>query len=106
MSNRNHLVDGLYSSLEGLGDGSDQTAASEFRELMVWRARAVRPFIPTYKAGTFPRPISQDAQDLSFLESAADGMRNIETAFGAGDSNVTAQFVKDLLSALSERQPI
>ena len=35
MSNRNHLVDGLHSILEGLWDGSDQTAASEFRELMV-----------------------------------------------------------------------
>jgi hypothetical protein len=106
MSNRDHLVDGLHSILEALWEGSDQAAASEFRELMLWRARAVRPFIPTYKAGTFPGPISQDAQDLSFLESAAAGMRNIETTFGAGDSNITAQFVKDLLSALSERQPI
>lgn len=106
MSNRDHLVDGLHSILEGLWEGSDEAAASEFRELMVWRARAVRPSIPTYKGGTFPGPVSQDAQDLSFLESAAAGMRHIETAFGVGDSNRTAQFVKDLLSSLSERQTI
>jgi hypothetical protein len=57
-------------------------------------------------AGTFPAPVSPDAQDLSFLESAAAGMRNIEAALRAGDSNITAQLVKDLLSSLSERQPI
>ena len=56
--------------------------------------------------GTFPAPVSQDAQDLSFLESAAAGMRNIEAAFIAGDSNITVQRVKDLLSSLSERQPV
>jgi hypothetical protein len=56
--------------------------------------------------GTFPAPVSQDAQDLSFLESAAAGMRNIDAALSAGDSNITAQLVKDLLSSLSERQPI
>jgi hypothetical protein len=33
-------------------------------------------------------------------------MRNIEAALSAGDSNITAQLVKDLLSSLSERQPI
>ena len=57
-------------------------------------------------AGTFPAPVSQDAPDLSFLEFAAAGMRNIEAALSAGDSNITAQRVKDLLSSLSERQPI
>lgn len=106
MSNRDHLVDGLHSILEGLWDGSDQAAASEFRQLIVWRERAIRPSIPTYRAGTFPGPVSEEAQDLSFLESAAAGMRDIETAFGVGDSNITAQFVKDLLSSLSKRQPI
>jgi len=106
MSNRDHLVDGLHSILEELWEGSDQVAASEFRKLMVWRARAVKPSVPTYKAGTFPAPVSQDAQDLSFLESAAAGMRNIEAALSAGDSNVTAQLVMDLLSSLSERQPV
>ena len=106
MSNRDHLVDGLHSILEELWEGSDQIAASEFRKLMVWRARAVKPFVPTYMAGTFPAPVSQDAQDLSFLESAAAGMRNIDAALSAGDSNITAQLVKDLLSSLSERQPV
>jgi hypothetical protein len=83
MSNRNNLVDGLHSILECLWDGSDQAAASEFRELMVWRARAVSHLFQRIKLvrsqGRF-----QDAQDLSFLESAADGMRNIEMAFVAG----------------------
>jgi len=106
MSNRDHLVDGLHSILEKLWEGSDQRAASEFRRLMVWRARAVKPSVPTYRAGTFPAPVSKDAQDLSFLESAAAGMRNIEAALSAGDSNITAQLVMDLLSSLSERQPI
>jgi hypothetical protein len=41
MSNRDHLIAGLYSILEELWKGSDQAAASEFRKLMVWRARAV-----------------------------------------------------------------
>jgi hypothetical protein len=103
VSNRDHLVDGLHSILEELWEGADQVAASEFRKLMVWRARAVKPSVPTYLAGTFPAPVSQDAQDLSFLESAAAGMRNIEAAFTAGDSNISAQLVKDLLSSLSER---
>ena len=106
MSNRDHLVDGLHSILEELWEGSDQIAASEFRKLMVWRARAVKPSVPTYMAGTFPAPVSQDAQDLSFLESAAAGMRNIDAALSAGDSSITVQLVKDLLSSLSERQPI
>ena len=106
MSNRDHLVDGLHSVLEELWEGSDQIAASDFRKLMVWRLRAVEPYVPAYRAGTFPAPVSQDAQDLSFLESAAAGMRNIEAALSAGDSNITAQRVKDLLSSLSERQPI
>jgi hypothetical protein len=106
MSNRDHLVDGLHSVLEELWKGSDQVAASDFRKLMVWRARAVKPSVPAYRVGTFPAPVSQDAQDLSFLESAAAGMRNIEAALSAGDSNITAQRVKDLLSSLSERQPI
>jgi hypothetical protein len=106
MSNRDHLVDGLHSILEDLWGGSDEIAASEFRKLMVWRARAIKPTVPTYRAGTFPAPVSQDAQDLSFLEFAAAGMRNIDAALSAGDSNITAQRVKDLLSSLSERQPI
>ena len=106
MSNRDHLVDGLHSVLEELWEGSDQIAASEFRKLMIWRARAVKPSVPTYKAGTFPGPVSQNAQDLSFLEFAAAGMRNIEAALSAGDSNITAQCIKDLLSSLSERQPV
>ena len=106
MSNRDHLVDGLHSVLEELWEGSDQIAASDFRKLMVWRLRAVKPSVPTYMGGTFPAPVSQDAQDLSFLESAAAGMRNIDAALSAGDSNITAQLVKDLLSSLSERQPI
>ena len=54
MSNRDHLVDGLHSILEELWEGSDHVAASEFRKLMVWRARAVKPSVPTYMAGTFP----------------------------------------------------
>ena len=106
MSNRDHLVDGLHSVLEELWEGSDQIATSEFRKLMVWRARAVKPFVPTYMAGTFPAPVSQDAQDLSFLESAAAGMRNIDAALSAGDLNITAQLVMDLLSSLSEARPI
>jgi hypothetical protein len=106
MSNRDHLVDGLHSVLEGLWEGSDQTAASEFRTLMAWRVRAVKPSVATYRAGTFPAPVSEDAQDLRFLESAAAAMRNIETALGNGDSTITARLVKDLLSSLSERQPI
>jgi len=106
MSNRDHLVDGLHSILEELWEGSDRIAASEFRKLMVWRARAVKPSVPTYMAGTFPAPVSQDAQDLSFLEFAAAGMRNIDAALCAGDSSITAQLVKDLLSSLSERQPV
>jgi hypothetical protein len=73
---------------------------------MAWRVRAVKPSVPTYVAGTFPAPVSQDAQDLSFLEFAAAGMRNIEAALTAGDSKITAQRVKDLLSSLSQRQPI
>jgi len=103
MSNRDHLVDGLHSILEELWEGSDQIAASKFRQLMVWHARAIKPSVPTYMAGTFPAPVSQDAQELSFLESAAAGMRNIDAALSAGDSNITAQLVKDLLSSLSER---
>jgi hypothetical protein len=103
MSNRDHLVDSLHSILEELWEGSDQVAASQFRRLMVWRARAVKPSVPTYRGGTFPAPVCQDAQDLNFLESAAAGMRNIEAALSAGDSNITAQRVKDLLSSLSER---
>src|ERR1035441_3235917 len=103
MPNRDHLVDGLHSILEKLWEGSDQVAPSEFRKLMVWRARAVKPFVPTYMAGTFPAPVSQDAQDLSFLESAAAGMRNSDAALSAGDSNITAQLVQDLLSSLSSR---
>jgi hypothetical protein len=106
VSNRDHLVDGLHSVLEELWEGSDQRAASEFRRLMAWRARAVKSFVPTYMAGTFPAPVSRDAQDLSFLESAAAGMLDIEAALSAGDSNITVQRVKDLLSSLSERQPI
>jgi hypothetical protein len=106
VSNRDHLVDGLHSILEELWEGADQVAASEFRRLMVWRARAIKPSVPTYMAGTFPAPVSQDAQDLSFLESAAAGMRNIEAALAGGDSNIAAQLVKDLLSSLSDRQPV
>jgi hypothetical protein len=106
VSNRDHLVDGLHSILEELWEGADQVAASEFRQLMVWRARAIKPSVPTYMAGTFPAPVSQDAQDLSFLESAAAGMRNIEAALTGGDSNIAAQLVKDLLSSLSDRQPV
>ena len=105
MSNRDHLVDGLHSILEELWEGSDQLAASEFRRLMDWRTRAVKPSVPTYTGGIFPAPISREAQDLSFLESAAAGMRDIEAALRAGDSNISTQRVKDLLSSLSERQP-
>ncbi len=105
MSNRDHLVDGLHSVLEDLWGGSDEIAASEFRKLMVWRARAAKSSVPTYRAGTFPGPVSQDAEDLSFLEFAAAGMRNIEAALTSGDSNTTAELVKNLLSSLSERQP-
>jgi hypothetical protein len=105
MSNRNHLVDGLHSILEELWKGSDQTAASEFRVLMAWRARAVKPTVPTYRAGTFPAPVAQNAEDLEFLESAAAGMRDIEAAWTAGDPGSATQRVKDLLSYLSEQQP-
>ena len=86
MSNRDHLVDGLHSVLGELWEGSDEVASSDFRKLMVWRVRAVKPSVPAYRAGTFPVPVSQDAQDLSFLKSAAAGMRNIEAALSAGDS--------------------
>jgi len=105
MSNRDHLVDGLHSILEELWEGSDRIAASEFRKLMVWRARAVKP--PSNVHGRdVPGARFQDAQDLSFLEFAAAGMRNIDAALCAGDSSITAQLVKDLLSSLSERQPV
>jgi hypothetical protein len=104
ISNRDHLVDGLHSILELLWEGSDQAAASEFRKLMVWRAKAVKPFVPTYRAGTFPAPVFQEAQDLDFLESATAGMSHIEAALNGGDASVTVQRVKDLLSALSEPQ--
>lgn len=104
MSNRDHLVDGLHSILDELWEGSDQAAASEFRRLMAWRMRAVKPFVPPYRVGTFPAPVSQEAEDLCFLESAADGMLRIEAALGAGDTSITTQSVKDLLAALS-RQP-
>ena len=83
MSNRDHLVDGLHSVLGELWEGSDEVASSDFRKLTVWRVRAVKPSVPAYRAGTFPAPVSQD---LSFLESAAAGMRNIEAALSAGDS--------------------
>jgi hypothetical protein len=53
----------------------------------------------------FPGPVSQPAQDLNFLESAADGMRNIEAAMNSGDSNTAARHVKELLSFLSDQQP-
>jgi hypothetical protein len=104
MSNRDHLVDGLHSILEDLWGGSDQIAASEFRKLMAWRERAVKSAVPTYRAGTFPGPVFQDAQDLGFLEFAAPAMFNIEAAFNSGDSNTTAERIKDLLSSLSARQ--
>jgi hypothetical protein len=104
MSNRDHLVDGLHSILEQLWCGSDQVAASQFRKLMAWRARAVKPSAPMYRVETFPAPVSQDAQDLVFLEFAAAGMFRIEAALSAGDSNTTVRCVKDLLSSLSDLQ--
>ena len=106
MSNRDHLVDGLHSVLAGLWEGADEKAAAEFRELNSWCARAVKSSVPTYRAGTFPGPVSQDAPDLLFLQSAADGMRRIEAAIVQGDSKETAQRVKELLTLLSERQPV
>ncbi len=69
MSNRDHLLDGLHSILEELWNGSDQAAASELRTLMTWRARAVKPFTPTYLTGTFPAPASQPAQESSVFWS-------------------------------------
>jgi hypothetical protein len=104
MSNRDHLLDGLHSILEELWNGSDQAAASELRTLMTWRARAVKPFTPTYLTGTFPAPVSQAAQNLDFLESAETSLHNIEAVLRAGDSNGAAERVKELLSSLSERQ--
>lgn len=106
MSNRDHLVDGLHSVLEELWNGSDEIAASELRKLLAWHARAVKPLTPAYLAGTFPAPASQSAQDLGFLQSAEVGMHNVESALSGGDSNGAAQRLKDLLSALSERQSI
>jgi hypothetical protein len=103
MSNRDHLVDGLHSILEELWNGSDQIAASELRELMAWRVRAIRPVTPTYRAGTFPAPISQAAENLGLLEDAQIGLCNIQAALSSGDANIAAQRVKDLLSSLSER---
>jgi hypothetical protein len=105
MTNRDHLVDGLHSVLAGLWEGADETAAAEFRNLSSWCVRAVKSSTPTYRSGTFPGPVVQDAQDLVFLQSAADGMRRIESAFLRGDSKETAQLVKELLTLLSERQP-
>lgn len=102
MSNRDHLVDGLHSILQELWDGSDQAAAFEVRELMAWRARAIKPFTPTYQAGTFPAPVSQAADDLGLLESAQIGLCNIEAALRSGHANIAAQRVQDLLSSLSE----
>ena len=101
MSNRDHLVDRLYSILEELWDGSDQAAASDLRELMAWRAQAIKPFTPTYRAGTFPAPVSQEAENLCLLESAQIGLRNIEAALSSGNANIAAQRVQDLLSSLS-----
>ena len=106
MSNRDHLLDGLHSILEELWNGSDQSAASELRRLIAWRMRALKPFTPAYLAGTFPAPVPQAAQNLDFLQSAETGLHNIEAALSAGDSNGAALRVKDLLSSLSERQPI
>jgi hypothetical protein len=103
MSNRDQLIDGLHSVLAELWEGSDEMAAAEFRKLMTWSARAVKPTTPTYRAGTFPAPVRQDAQDLLLLESAATGMRLIEASFNSSSKD-TAQLVKDLLSVLSERQ--
>jgi hypothetical protein len=102
MSNRDHLVDGLHFILEQLWDGSDQVAASELRKLMAWRAQAIKPFTPTYRAGTFPAPVSQEAENLCLLESAQIGLRNIEAALSSGNANIAAQRVQDLLSSLSE----
>ena len=102
MSNRDHLVDGLHSVLSGLWEGSDKRAQREFRELMDWSVRTVKSSVPTYRAGTFPGPVLEDAPDRVFLESAAGGMRGIEAAFRAGDSQETARLVKDLLTDLSE----
>jgi hypothetical protein len=104
MSNRNHLMDGLHSILEELWNGADQTAATEFRVLLAWRERAVKPSVPAYRAGTFPAPGLQDAEDLRFLESAALGMRDIEAAWSVGDSAAATQRVKELLSYLSEQR--
>ena len=102
MSNRDHLVDGLHSILEELWDGSDQLAASELRKLMDWRARAIKPSTPTYRAGTFPAPVPQEAENFGLLESVQIGLRNIEAALSSGDANIAAQRVQDLLSSLSE----
>src|SRR5947209_1804171 len=101
-SDRDHLVDGLHTVLEQLWNGSDQVASSEFRKLIAWHARAVKPFVRTYVVGTFPAPGLEQSQDLNFLVCAAVGMRNIETAFSGGDSDLMARRVKDLLSFLSE----
>jgi hypothetical protein len=105
MTNHDHLVDGLHSILAGLWEGADDTAAAEFRALASWFGRALKSSVPTYRAGTFPAPVTQDAQDLVFLQSAAEGMRQIGAAFNEGDSKQTAQLVKELLATLSERQP-
>ncbi len=104
MSNRDHLVDGLHSVLSGLWEGSDEIAAAEFRKLMVWSVRAMKSSVPTYRGGTFPGPVMEDAQDRAFLESAVGGMRSIESAFGEGNAQETARHVKELLTALSESQ--
>jgi hypothetical protein len=105
MSNRDHLIDGLHAVLAELWEGAPDKAASDFRQLASWHGRAVKSTVPTYRAGTFPGPVSQDAPDLVFLQSAADGMRRIEAAFLRGDSKETVQSVKELLTLLSERQP-
>jgi hypothetical protein len=102
MSNRDHLVDGLHSILEELWDGSDQVAASELRKLMAWRAQAIKPFTPTYRAGTFPAPVSREAENLGLLESVQIGLGDIEAALSSGDPKIAAQRVQDLLSSLSE----
>jgi len=102
MSNCDHLVDRLYSILEELWDGSDQAAASDLRELMAWRAQAIKPFTPTYRAGTFPAPVCQEAENLGLLESAQIGLRNIEASLNSGEVTIAAQRVQDLLSSLSE----
>jgi hypothetical protein len=109
MSNRDHLVDGLHSILEELWNGSHETAVSQLRVLTAWRARTVKPGVPTYRAGTFPSRGWQDAQDLRFLESAA-GIEDIEVAWRAEGPTVAAQRVKDLLAFLSaqghQQQPV